>query len=252
MVTFMYGFIPWKNIKPNPNTPTSISKKWLASSSLEAELNMTSCAMSKTSQKMAQIFFILNMFINKSSPKSTGSHSLGRLNGNVAMTQISKKCLNTKKNMSDNSNNKFTGTLSNPLNRKSSWVLDTWTTTLNFPSVSSVSCSTQQSFNMALQQSSFFYEARCTEWPSNSSFSLKESHINWFTTRCIQTATFLTGFRLWPWNLKVTKWQMICTYGRARSSQQSFTTGRGLNSMIIYSIGDCGTVGIMKDVISSY
>jgi hypothetical protein len=45
-----------------------------------------------------------------------------------------KKCSNTKNNMWENSNNKFTGTLSSHSSKKSSWASGTSITTWTFPS----------------------------------------------------------------------------------------------------------------------
>ncbi len=44
---------------------------------------------------------------------------------------------------------------------------------------------------------------------------------------------------------------MICIYGKANSSQQSFTTEREWNMMIICNIGDNGTADIMKVAINN-
>lgn len=44
---------------------------------------------------------------------------------------------------------------------------------------------------------------------------------------------------------------MICIYGKANNSQQSFTTEKESNMMTTCNIGDNGTADIMKVVINN-
>ncbi len=70
--------------------------------------------------------------------------------------------------------------------------------------------------------------------------------------KCIPTVTSRTGCRLWLWNFRGIRWPMICTSGKARSLRPKCTTERELSLMTTCRIGDCGTVGIMRAVISSW
>ena len=212
---------------------------------------MRSCATFRTFPKTVPIFCISDMFTSKLFPKLIGSPSLGKLNGSKAAIQNSKKCSSMRNTMWESSSRKFTEIMLSPLKIKSLWVLDIWTITCTFHSALSVSCSMLQLFNMDLQQCLSFYEALYTKWPSNNLSSPRASAIKLFTTRCTQTATFLTGFQLWPLNLRATKWPMTWFCGRAKSLQQNFTTERALNSMTTCSIGDSGTAETLKGVTSS-
>ncbi len=122
MITFMSGFTVWRNIKPNLNIRTSVSLRWPKIFSSEEERNITLCAISKTFQKMAPIYYTLDTFINKSFQNSTGYPLHGRPSGNVVTIQNSKKCSNTKRIMFENLSNKFIETLLSHLSKRSSWV----------------------------------------------------------------------------------------------------------------------------------
>lgn len=108
MVTFMYGFTVWNNIKINLNIPILVLKNWQRNLSLGEEPNTMSCVIFKTSLKMEPIFFILSMSTPKLFLKLTGLISHGRQNGKEGMMLTLKKCLNTKKIMWESLNNKFT------------------------------------------------------------------------------------------------------------------------------------------------